>query len=135
MTNETLDRCAPRAKPATDTGLHTVVPRADVWESEEAAHLTIELPGIAKDELDLSVENDRLVVTATPKAVAPEGSARHLEWRPTAFHRAFVLTDDADRDAIDAELKNGLLSVTIPRRAEKRPRTIAVRVDTDRPTP
>jgi len=126
-TSKTLDRCAPRA--ATDR--HTVVPRADVWETEEGAHLAIELPGVAKDDLELRVENDRLVVTATQKADEPEGRARRLEWRPTGFRRAFVLTDDADRDGIDAELRNGLLRVTIPRRAEKRPRTIDVRVDAD----
>jgi HSP20 family protein len=128
MNDKTLDRCAaPAAGPAT-ARRQTVIPRADVWETEEAAHLAIELPGVTKDGLELRVENDHLVVAATPESVKPEGKARRLEWRATAFRRTFALTDDADRNAIDAELKNGLLSVTIPRRAEKRPRTIDVRV-------
>ncbi len=135
MTKETLDRCAApttgTANACTTTRRHTVVPRADVWETEEAAHLAIELPGVSKDGLDLRVEHDRLVVSATPESLEPEGTARRVEWRSTAFRRAFVLTDDADREGIDAELKNGLLHVTIPRRADKRPRTIDVRVESN----
>ena len=134
MTENCLDQCAPGALQKTDAPeksvrLHTVVPRADVWETEDAAHLAIELPGVTKDDLELRVENDRLVVSATPRLAAPEGRVRRLEWRPTAFRRAFVLTDAADRDAIDAQLRHGLLTVTVPRRAEKRPRSIEVRVD------
>ena len=143
MNNDTLARCAPNAAAPNTTApnttarntaaarTRTVVPRADIWESEDGAHLAIELPGVTKDDLELRVENDRLVVTATPKSVEPEGRARRLEWRPAAFRRTFVLGDDADRGAIDAQLRHGLLQVTIPRRAEKRPRTIQVRVDAD----
>ena len=86
---------------------------------------------MTKDDLDLRVENDRLIVAATPKDGTPEGRVRRLEWRPAAFRRAFLLTDDADQGAIDAELRHGLLRVTIPRRAEKRPRKVEVRVDAD----
>jgi HSP20 family molecular chaperone IbpA len=131
MTENTLERCAPSATACTVSPLRTVVPRADVWETEDGAHLVVELPGVTKDDLDLRIENDRLLVAATPKADEPEGRVRRLEWRPTAFRRAFALTDDADRDAIQAKLRHGLLHVTIPRRAEKRPRRIEVRVDAD----
>mgnify|MGYP003572504932 CR=1 FL=1 len=135
MTKNSVSDCTPApasvapAAPAART--RTVIPRADVWQTDDAAHLAIELPGVAKEALDLRIENDRLIVSATPSDVVPDGRAVRLEWRPVAFMRTFVLTDDADRDAIDAQLKHGLLTVTIPRRAEKRPRSIEVRVDAD----
>ncbi len=138
MTKNTLDCCAPRpatgaangaSTPAT-TRRPTVVPRADIWETDCAAQLAIELPGVTQDDVQVRIENDHLIVEATPKIDEPEGQVRRLEWRATAFRRSFALTDDADRDAIEADLKNGLLTVLIPRRAEKRPRTIEVRVDT-----
>ena len=131
MTDKTLDRCT-TAEPAQANAPArriTVVPRADAWETEEAAHLDIELPGVTHDDIELRIENDRLVVSAVSASTPPEGRPRRIEWRPTGFRRAFVLSDDADRDAIDARLRNGLLSVTIPRRAEKRPRSIPVRTD------
>jgi HSP20 family protein len=137
MTKNAIDCCATQtpattpAKTSATARTRTVVPRADIWQTEDGAHLAIELPGVSKENLDLRIENDRLIVSATPESAVPDGRARHLEWRPSAFERAFVLTDDADRDAIDAQLKNGLLTVTIPRRAEKRPRSIDVRVDAD----
>lgn len=116
---------------ASQTTLPTVAPRADVWETENAAHLAIEVPGVGQGGLELSVENDRLTLTATPDQGAPEGRAVRLEWRPAVYQRTFVLTDDADREGIEAHLAHGLLTVKIPRRAEKRPRTIPVRVAAD----
>ncbi len=109
----------------------TVLPRADVWESEDAAHLAIELPGVPATGLELRVEGDRLTVAGTVDLGAPEGRLLFAEWQPRSFQRSFVLTDDADRDAISAQLKDGVLHVRVPRRAERRPRTIDVRVAAD----
>ncbi len=120
------------SKPArTTANLPTVTPRADVWETAEAAHLAIELPGVPKDGLDLSIESDRLTLTATSKDVTPDGRELRAEWRPTRYQRTFLLTEDADKSGIEAALRHGLLAIRIPRRAEKRPRSIPVSVATD----
>lgn len=127
MTTKTIQR----REPETSTERPAVTPRADVWETRDAAHLAIELPGVGNDGLDLQVESDRLTLTATPDQGTPDGRELRAEWRPFTFQRTFLLTEDADRDGIEAHLRHGLLTVRIPRRAEKRPRSIPVRVATD----
>ena len=144
MTQSTMKRCArpdnacqapaemtDGARTPAANPLPTATPRADIWETEDAAHLAIELPGVAEDGLELQVENDRLTLTATPDAIAAEGRMLRREWRPARFQRTFVLTDDADREAIEAHLRHGLLTVRVPRRAEKRPRSVPIRVTAD----
>jgi HSP20 family molecular chaperone IbpA len=131
MTQSTLQRCASSSSSSSSGCKPTVTPRADIWETADAAHLTVELPGVTQDGLDLQVENDRLTLSAQPAEGAPDGRALGVEWRTTAFQRTFLLTDDADRDAIEANLRHGLLTIRIPRRAEKRPRSIPVRISTD----
>ena len=144
MTQSTMKRCADaeaacqtpaqsqsRSHTAAAYPVPTVTPRADIWESEDAAHLAIEIPGVAEAGLELQVENDRLTLTATPDTAAADGRALRGEWRATRFQRTFVLTDDADREAIEAHLRHGLLTVRVPRRAEKRPRSVPIRVNAD----
>lgn len=106
----------------------TIRPRADVWETDEAAHVLAEVPGTTKDGLSITVEDQRLVLTARTEIPAPEGRLVHAEWRPADYERTFVLSRDADVDGIRATLKHGLLHLTVPKRAELRPRTIAVQV-------
>ncbi len=140
MTTKTLDRCrpactpAPADAPATGTAppstLPAATPRADAWETAEAAHLAVELPGVGPDGLDLKIESDRLTISATATEDAPTGNLLGAEWRPRRYERTFVLGDDADRAAIEAQLRHGLLLVTVPRRAETRPRSIPVHVTT-----
>jgi len=138
MTTNTMQRCTPStnacatAPEGTTTRRERVVaPRADVWETPDGAHLAVELPGVAADGLDLQVEARRLTVKATPTHETVEGRELRTEWRPTTYQRTFLLTEDADREAIEAHLRHGLLTVRIPRREETRPRSIPVRVSTD----
>lgn len=106
----------------------TVRPRADVWETDDAAHVLAEIPGATKDGLSITVEDQRLVLTARVELPSPEGRLVHAEWRPADYERTFLLSRDADLDGIRASLKHGLLHLVVPKRAELRPRTIAVRV-------
>ena len=138
MTTNTMQPCTPPTSAcatapegATTRRERVVAPRADVWETPDAAHLAVELPGVAADGLDLQVEARRLTVKATPIQETVEGRELRAEWRPTTYQRTFLLTEDADREAIEAHLRHGLLTVRIPRREETRPRSIPVRVSTD----
>ena len=116
--------CVPGHRP-------TAAPRADVWETSDAAHLAIELPGVGPDGLDLQIERERLTLTATPEEESVDGRTLRAEWRPATYQRTFLLTDDADREGIEAHLQHGLLTIRIPRRAETRPRSVPVRVSAD----
>ena len=79
-------------------------PLTDVYASDDAWLVKMDLPGVSQDALDVQVEADQLTVTSTDNNNSP----------PRWFRR-MTLPRDADRDSIRAELKDGVLSVEIPR--------------------
>ncbi len=133
MTNEiqtcTPNTCAPTA-PAKQT--RAFLPAADVRETEDAAHIACDVPGADPESVELRVEDDVLTLSTTPRETdsqseSPSGSLL-AEWRPRRYRRSFRLGRDLDRDAIEATLEHGVLHITVPKRAEARPRTIPVRI-------
>jgi len=131
MTTQTITRKPSESPARTAPDLPTIAPRADAWEREEAAYLAVELPGVTAAGLGLQVEQDRLVLTAAADPGAAEGRLLHSEWQPRRYQRTFLLTEDADREHIEAQLTQGLLMIKIPRRPERRPRSIPVSVSGD----
>ena len=106
----------------------SVRPRADVWETDEAAHVLAEIPGATKDGLSITLEDQRLVLEARVEAPSPGGRLVHAEWSPADYRRTFRLSRDADPDGITATLRHGLLHLTVPKRAEMRSRTIPIEI-------
>ena len=108
--------------------LPTRQPRVDIRETPDEFRLEVELPGVAKEGVELKFEGDRLRVEGVP-AVLPDGNVR---WRirehgVARFVREFRLGETLDVEAIDASLTDGLLSVRLPKKGEARPRTIEIR--------
>ena len=96
------------------------VPAVDVYEDEHSVQLKLEVPGVAEKDLDIRVENNTLTVSGekhkeTHKGIL--GDAR-VERSYGAFRRILSLPDDADRDAVTAFFRNGVLTITCPRRME-----------------
>ena len=77
-----------------------------------------DLPGVSKEGLDISVENNRLRIYGTVDDEAP---------RTGNFERSFVLSDRVDGEGIDAAFKNGVVELTLPKIAEAKARKIAVK--------
>ena len=102
-------------------------PRVDVWESDAGIRLTIDLPGADESTTALTLERHRLTVTAAVKPRNLEGfELLHGEHDARGFQRMFALSDELDRDRIDASFLDGVLSITIPRLENAR-RTIGIR--------
>lgn len=103
---------------------------AEVVESEQGLALSVDLPGVADGDLQVTVEQNVLTVRATRRPLAVEGAARRSSERGYgAVTRSFRLPSWADAGAAEARLDRGVLTLAIPRRAESRPRTVEVKVN------
>ena len=107
-----------------------IVPPADVFEQTEGITLQLDMPGVDKDRLNLQANRDTLLIEGTARLDMPEGmTALYADVRSTIYRRSFVLSDELESDKTEASLKDGVLTVGIPKRAELRPRRIQVRVE------
>lgn len=117
--------------PQPQTQDATVTPAADILDDGDNYHVILELPGVRKGDLTLTLDQGILVIRATRSGY--EGSAKlvHDGRRAGyAFERRFTLGEGVDMQHVTAKLENGLLSVTLPRRAEEKRRRIEVEVGT-----
>jgi HSP20 family molecular chaperone IbpA len=106
----------------------TIRPLVDIFETADGITLQADMPGVAKEGLNLRVDGPNLVVEGTIGIVPDQKmSAIHADVRSTLYRRSFVLGNELEAGNIDASLKDGVLTVRIPKRAEHRPRRIEIR--------
>lgn len=105
-----------------------LVPAYDVSKEEDAIVLKIEMPGVDRDNLDITVENSRLYVSGHRGDDGHhEGRWLLRERRHGDYRRVFTLDETADPDSISAEIVNGVLTMRIGFKAAARPRKIEVK--------
>jgi HSP20 family protein len=105
----------------------SVLPPADVFEDESGITLLLDMPGVPKDNLELKVEGDALTVEGTAQPQTPDGlEAVYAEVRIPRYRRIFSLTRELDTTKIDARLKDGVLTLRIPKQEHAQPRRITV---------
>lgn len=104
------------------------MPSFDVKESPDAYQLKADLPGILEADLEISLESNRLTVAGKREAeTAKDGERWHLAERSNgSFSRTFTLPEDVDSEKVVAELRNGVLTLMVPKRPEVRPKKISV---------
>lgn len=101
----------------------------DVYETEDAYVLTADVPGVKQSALDITVEEKAITVAGKREDAADaKAELRSRERRQGNFSRTFRLRDSVDSEAISAELSNGVLTLTVPKTAEAKPRTIPITV-------
>ena len=103
-----------------------VMPRASVTEIADGYMLEIEMPGVKKDGLDISVENNELTITGRRSLPVVEGTLAHRESRAENFRRVFELDPSIDGDKINAKIDQGLVTLTLPKAEHVKPRKITV---------
>lgn len=98
-------------------------PSVNITERAEDYKLDLLAPGFSREELKLNVENDVLTISAEHKSEASKENERYTrrEFTRSAFSRSFRLPEGTQHDAIKAEYTNGVLNVTIPKVAPKKP--------------
>jgi len=111
--------------PGTESALR---PAVDIFETEEGITLRADMPGVSKDRLNLRVDGTNLLVEGRI-GITPQDQMQPLyaDVRAAVYRRNFLLSNELEANKIDANLKDGVLTVRIPKRAELRPRRIEVR--------
>jgi HSP20 family protein len=115
-----------------NTGLfdRTVSPAIDVLETDEDFKVVCNLPGVEDKDIDVSVADNVLTIKGEKKQHNPDENAkvyRREDWSGS-FQRTLSLPRSVDAEKIDAELKDGVLQLTMPKREEVKPRQIDVKV-------
>ena len=106
-----------------------VTPLTDIYEEENGLHVVVDLPGVEKSGLKLAVENDILTIEGHVNASNSDTNYLIREFEPTNYFRQFELSESVNREKINAELKNGVLSIFLPRAEALKPRTIDVKIN------
>jgi HSP20 family protein len=103
-------------------------PRFDVKEEKGAYVLSADLPGVKPEAIEIALESDRLKVSGRRESsLTPEGEHAYLsEIRYGAFTREFTLPESVDGEHVQASLKDGVLTLHLPKKPEAQPRKIAV---------
>jgi HSP20 family protein len=103
-----------------------VAPPSSVIEAGDGYTLEIEMPGVTKDGLDISVENNELTIIGRRSLPVVEGTLIHHESRPENFRRTFELDPSIDANKISARIEQGLATLTLPKAEHVKPRKITV---------
>ncbi len=101
-------------------------PRADIFETESELKLEFDLPGVAQNELEIVVEKGVLSLRGERKAPSNMDQYLRVERAYGPFSRKFTLPESVDADHITAQLNQGVLVLTMPKREESKPRQIQV---------
>jgi HSP20 family protein len=111
-------------------GSRELVPLADIYETAEGLTLQVDLPGHDPKAIEVMVENDTLTLKSERKVERSEkDGARRLERSFGVYARSFVLPRTVDTSRVEARYENGVLTLTLPRREEARPRVVEVKVN------
>lgn len=103
------------------------VPVTDIYETPDALHVVLEMPGVARDKVEVRVEEGVLHVQGRLDLSAYQGlQPVYIEYNVGHYARSFQLSSKIDQARIAAELKDGVLSLTLPKVEDAKPRVIKV---------
>ena len=113
----------------TPENLAALLPPVDIYEDETGFTLTADLPGVSKERLGVKVNGDNLLIEGEVSVPAPQGmELLYAEVLASSYRRSFTLSRELDASKIEANLKDGVLKLRIPKAEEARPRKIEIKV-------
>ena len=115
-------------KETTHSRERSITPPVDIYETEAGLVVLADLPGVAKEALDVRVEDNILTIRGTSGNGLP-GDAVYREFELANYFRQFELGEKVDQTKITAELKHGLLTLKLPKADEAKPKKIEVKVN------
>ena len=117
------------SRSAAQRDTQAMTPRVDVIEDDAGITLLADMPGVSKESLDIKVENDALLIEGTVSAATPQAlEATYAEIRVPRYRRSFTLSRELDAGRIEAQLKDGVLKLRIPKQEQAKPQRISVNV-------
>jgi len=116
---------------SSESDLTTWAPAVDIQETENELMLKADLPGIEEKDIDVRIENNTLTIRGERKfeKQVNEDNYLRVERSYGSFSRSFSLPNTINTEAINAECKNGVLTVQMPKRAESKPKQVKVNVE------
>jgi len=100
---------------AAQHGSAAWAPPTDVYETHDRYVVTVELPGLKREEVDLSVENGRLTLRGARHEAVDSRRYHQVERGHGQFHRTFEFGDTISADTVNADLRDGVLTITLPK--------------------
>lgn len=115
--------------PSLMTTGETFVPKFEVKERKDAYVFKADLPGVKEDDLDVSLTGNRLTISGKRESEKKEEEDRFFAWECSygSFSRSFTLPEGVDAEHVNADLKNGVLTLTLPKKPEIQPKKIEVK--------
>ena len=98
----------------------------DVFHEEGAVLLKMEMPGVKKEDLNISVDNDLLIIGGKKASHAVHGEFRLKEIQSGDYYNEFTIDNTIDREKIEAAVKNGVVTIHLKIKESEKPRTIKV---------
>lgn len=128
-----MDKLAkrPNTQP-TDSGAKarrppTIEPAVSVYEADDKIIVELEMPGVERDKIDVTVERDELSVTGWRKVEEENnGEILHQERPKGCYRRSFILGESIDSSRVTAAYENGILRLTLPKAEAAKPKRIAI---------
>ena len=115
-----------QAKPSTKAR-RTVAPYTDIYETPENIVLVADMPGVGLEDINISLEDDTLVIEGTRHEVLRDGyKPVYAEYELSNYRRVFTVSTDIARDKITATAKDGVLTLTLPKAEPVKARKITV---------
>lgn len=116
-------------KTSPSTTEQSMRPEVDIFEDGTGITIQADMPGVSREKLDVHIDSDTLTVAGEASIpMAEDMEPVYADIRATRFQRSFTLSRELDTDKIDANLKDGVLTLRIPKREEHKPRRIEVQV-------
>ncbi|MCI0667157.1 MAG: Hsp20/alpha crystallin family protein [Methylococcaceae bacterium] len=119
----------PKALQESTEAARVIRPPVDIFEDDAGITVQADLPGVSKERLSVHLDKDSLAIEGTAEIPVPEGmQSVYADIRSTHYQRSFSLSSELDGDQAEATLKDGILTLRIPKRAQYQPRKIEIRV-------
>jgi len=107
-----------------------IKPKVDASESNDKLEFAIEMPGLEPEQIDVSIQDGALVIEGHKESESEKKSKNYYlkERSSQKYYRSFTLPDDVEGSKITANSKNGLLTITIPRKAKKKTKVEKIKI-------
>jgi HSP20 family protein len=125
MSTLTKNEDRPVTKPEAQRSVY-VTPRANIHETKDGYVLQAEMPGVTKDGIEVSVENNELTIIGRRANVEIPGEWVYRESRPNDYRRVFELDPSIDTAKVTAKMEQGVLTLELPKAERVKPRKITV---------
>jgi HSP20 family molecular chaperone IbpA len=114
-------------KPESTVPLRSFLPVSDIFETDHALNVVLEMPGVAKENVEIGIDNDVLKISGRIDIAKYEGlQPVYTEYNIGNYSRSFQLSNKVDQDGIKAELKDGVMTLVLPKSEKAKPRRISV---------